>query len=67
LKVRNEVARECLTPLHTAVQSGYCEVIKILLSHGALVRSCDWEGRTPLHYAAKSGTKANSTCCQIFK
>jgi ankyrin repeat protein len=39
------------TPLHDAVLGGHCEIIKLLLSHGALQVLVDENSWTPLHLA----------------
>jgi len=42
-----------LTPLHTAVERGWIEVVHVLLEHGADVK--DTDGRTPFSLAKESG------------
>lgn len=55
IQLKHDAGRGCLTPLHVALERGYNEVAKILIEHNAPLNCQDWEGHTPLHYAAKSG------------
>uniref|UniRef100_A0A0E0JZZ5 Uncharacterized protein n=1 Tax=Oryza punctata TaxID=4537 RepID=A0A0E0JZZ5_ORYPU len=50
------------TPLHLAVEQGYCEIVKVLLVKGANVDSSSDHG-TPLHVAA---TKNQDGCMKIL-
>ncbi|PMG11287.1 hypothetical protein BCV00_18200 [Vibrio breoganii] len=43
------------TPLHLAASSGYLDVVKILLEHGALINSKRWGERTPIMFASAYG------------
>ena len=40
------------TPLHSAVQWGYEEIVKLLLANGADVDAKNHHGQSPLHYAS---------------
>ena len=42
------------TALHLASLAGHLDTVKVLLSHGSVIEMADNEGRTALHYAAKS-------------
>lgn len=42
-------------PIHRAAIRGYTEVVHHLLKGGADPNSVDYEGYTPLHFAAKGG------------
>ena len=44
-----------LTPLHVASQSGYVEVARLLVEHGADMAARDKYGSTPLHLAVQEG------------
>ena len=46
------------TACHLAAVTGNCEVILLLLNHGASLRVLDSQGRSPLHLAAWSGQAA---------
>lgn len=43
------------TVLHIAAATGQTDVVRSLLSKGALIHAADKESRGPLHYAARSG------------
>ena len=43
------------TPLHRASTDGSLEVVRLLLSYGAIVDAMDGEGRTPFEAASSSG------------
>ena len=47
--------REGFTPLHCASASGYEEMARVLLEHGAEVNAQNSNGWTPLHYASNRG------------
>ncbi len=47
------MGRHRLTPLHTACDSGYVHLAKLLLQHGANINAKQRDGRTPLHRACK--------------
>jgi len=49
------------TPLHSAVSSGHCEVVAILLEQGADPNALTQQGRTSLHYL-----KGNSQVAQLL-
>ena len=51
----NKADRKGLTLLHYATRSGYYEICKILINHGAEVniRSTDGRASTPLHIASR--------------
>jgi ankyrin repeat protein len=40
------------TPLHSAAQGGYTEIVQLLLNNGAVVDSTNESQQTPLHYAS---------------
>lgn len=44
-----------LTSLHLASQSGYLEIVKILLYHGANINNKSLDGWSPLHFASYNG------------
>jgi ankyrin repeat protein len=43
------------TPLLLAATSGNVNTVRLLLAHGANANASDWEGRTPLDWAERSG------------
>ncbi|OTA69997.1 ankyrin [Hypoxylon sp. EC38] len=43
------------TPLHHASMLGFCDIVKVLLEHGALVDARTWTDFTPLIFAAQNG------------
>jgi ankyrin repeat protein len=43
------------TPLHKAANSGYIEVVRILISHGAEIDRKNDDGDTPIHLACRKG------------
>lgn len=43
------------TPLHTAAEKGYPQLVRLLLQRGARPNATDARGMTPLHWAAKKG------------
>ncbi|KAI1098787.1 ankyrin [Jackrogersella minutella] len=43
------------TPLHNAAMFGFCDVVKVLLQHGATVDARTWSDSTPLIFAAEKG------------
>lgn len=46
-------------PLHTAVEKGLNEVVKVLLEHGADIEARAWNVRPPLNVAAQTRGDAN--------
>lgn len=50
-------------PLHCAVSSGQCDIVKKLLEHGANPDLLDIDKYSPLHYAALVGCL---TCCKLL-
>ena len=40
------------TALHLAIENGYLDMVKLLISHGASLNVYDYKGNSPLHYAA---------------
>jgi ankyrin repeat protein len=46
------------TACHLAAVTGNCDIILLLLKHGASLRVLDSQGRSPLHLAAWSGKAA---------
>ncbi|KAH7198798.1 uncharacterized protein B0J16DRAFT_298485 [Fusarium flagelliforme] len=55
-KINQKWGNDEETPLHFAVKNGSSDVIKLLLDHGASVRSKDFHQETPLHYAIRHST-----------
>ena len=49
------------TPLHTAVQNGNIEIVKLLLDAGHDPNEANAEGLTPLHIAAQTGNAGIAT------
>ena len=47
------------TPLHTAVNNWYDEVVELLLANGANVNKVNDDGKTPLHVACKKYGKSS--------
>jgi cytohesin len=45
------------TPLHFAANRGSAELVRLLLTHGAVVDASDLQEYTPLHLAARGGHK----------
>ena len=45
------------TLLHVAVRKGNADIVRLLLSHGALANAWDSKGRTPLHVAATANVE----------
>mgnify|MGYP001791549029 CR=1 FL=1 len=54
-QVKEEMGQSLKTALHTAIEYGHDRVARVLLRHGVAVRSVDWCGQTPLHYASQAG------------
>ena len=46
-------ARGCSPALHRAARNSHLDTMKVLLANGANVHSCNDEGETALHYAAR--------------
>lgn len=54
----NASAHDGFTPLHVAAQQGNCQMVQLLLKHGAQPDKFAWinnENKTPLHVAAQYG------------
>ena len=47
------------TPLLVVTQSGYKEIVELLLAKGADVNAKGWDGRTPVDYAIRKEETAN--------
>jgi len=48
-----------LSALHVAAHCGHVELADLLVNHGAIVNTSDYQcGLTPLHLAAQSGQQA---------
>ena len=54
----NEFSNDYCTALYYAVVSGFMDIIKLLLEKGGkkTINDTDWEGSTPLHCAAMTGS-----------
>ena len=55
--VRPQIGRSIL---HCGIMSGNCDIVEVLLSHGANVNLEDAQGETPLHYAIDFDNVAKS-------
>jgi ankyrin repeat protein len=53
-----------VTPLHTAAEKGFTEIVKLLLSQSARIDAKDFRGYTPLHLAAQGNF---ADICRILK
>jgi len=53
-----------MTPLHLVAARGLKKTCRILLKNGANVNAIDDDGRTPLHWAAKTGYEE---ICQMLR
>jgi len=42
-------------PLHIAATTDNKEILNVLLENGSDINVIDWDGQTPLHYAAMAG------------
>lgn len=51
----NKIDKEGLAPIHWAADSGFSEVLEVLIDAGADVNLQDSEGQTALHYASSCG------------
>ncbi|KAJ8950176.1 hypothetical protein NQ314_008029 [Rhamnusium bicolor] len=51
----NESDADGLAPIHWAADSGFLEIVKILINSGAEVNLQDADGQTALHYASSCG------------
>lgn len=51
------------TPLHTASEHGYPEIVDLLIESGANVNAADATGSTPLHYSSQHG---NLKCAKLL-
>jgi ankyrin repeat protein len=53
------------TALHTAVEKGNVDLVKLFLEKGAKLENRDWQDRTPLHRAADRGSASNEVSRQL--
>jgi hypothetical protein len=53
----NATDREGATPLHTATERGFEDIVHLLLQNGADMAAKTWKGDTPLDLALRSGIK----------